>query len=145
MCAGARCSGAGEGGGGEGRGSPPAALAPESSFPQELSSRPKLFYLPTNPPGSVSICCLGASLLAVTVCPRGKRVWGGGPEGRGRTGEASSCFLGSRCVRRAPPIPPQSSRGPHVQGTQPRRHPKEPPWGSFGAPRRPTKGSEDCA
>lgn len=140
---GARCSGAGEGGGGKGRGSPPAALAPASSFPQELSSRPKLFYLPTNPPGSVSICCPGASLSAVTACPRGKRVWRGA-EGHRRTGEASCCFLGSGYVAASTPTPPQSSRGPHVEGAQPRRHPKKPPWGSFGAPRCLTKGSEDC-
>lgn len=75
-CAGARCSGAGEGGGGEGRGSPPAALAQASGSPQELSSRPKLFYLPTNPPGSVSICCRGASLGRHRL-PEGEARWGG--------------------------------------------------------------------
>ena len=38
---------------------------------------------------------------------------------------------------------PQPSRGPHVQGTQPRRHPKSNRSELRGS-RCPTKGSEDC-
>lgn len=66
----------------EGLHSPPVVFPGASSSPQELSSRPKLFYLPTDPPGSVSICCLGAPFFAVTACPRGKRNLGS-PQGHG--------------------------------------------------------------
>lgn len=93
----------------EGRGSPPAALAPARSSPRELSSRPRWFYLPTDPPGSISVCCLGAFLGGHWMrCPRGRRSLGtrggrGAADCRGRAGEAFCCFRRTRRVRRAPP------------------------------------------
>lgn len=126
---GARCSGAGEGGGGEGRAclSPPPP-SPAGSSPLELSSRPQLLYLPTGPPGSCSVCCLGVSLSAVAACPGGSAAWGH-RGGLGRDGEAFCCFRGNR---RAPLPPsraaPRTFRGPSPDDTQ------KATAGNFGAP-----------
>lgn len=119
----------------EGRRAPRAALAPASSSPLQLSSRPALFYLPTDSVGSFSVCYLGASCLVVTACPRGGAAWGhtravGGPDCHRR--QFAAFWETGECGQH--PHSQQLSLGPHVQGTQPRRHAKKPPWGSFGAP-----------
>lgn len=70
--------------------------------------------------------------------PGGKRSLG--PPRRTGAGRGGILLLSGKL---ASTPSPQPSRGPHVQGTQPRRHPKSNRRELRGS-RCPTKGSEDC-
>lgn len=121
----------------EGRRVPLAARAPASSSPVQLSSRPELFSLPTDPVGELLATSVPLS-WGVTACPRGRRSVGthegrGGPDCRGGGGGATqgrqlaAFWETGECGQH--PHSQQLSPGPHVPGTQAPTTRKKPPRG----------------
>lgn len=130
---GARCSGAGEGGGTpcpSGCPRPGQQLSPATFFP----TRVVLF---TNRPRGELFCLLPRCLLlGGHRVPKGVGWWVGGaawghtravegPDGHGR--QFAAFWETGLCGQH--PHSQQLSLGPHVQGTQPRRHAKKSPRG----------------